>query len=154
MDHRCDDGHIERFGSHLRAWNDVVVEFLSASCRATAIVPRFAGRVCWVGATIRVLFGLFGCIEVLVMLIDEHLQVNTHILCKISAACIVFHHTTACVMFCMPDDLIRCGFVQAQAERRLILPHFASNIIATPKLVSKTFAILVQHKSTNTAQSL
>ena len=55
VDHRSDDRHVEGFGRHLRAIDDVVEELLAAARLAARLVPSLAG---WVGRerpTIRVL---------------------------------------------------------------------------------------------------
>merc|ERR1719183_423532 len=41
VDHWRDDGHIKWLSGDFTAVNEVVVEFLATSCRATSIIPRF-----------------------------------------------------------------------------------------------------------------
>ena len=55
VDHRSDDRHVEGFGGHLRAIDDVVEELLAAARLAAGLVPSLAGWVGREGAAIGVL---------------------------------------------------------------------------------------------------
>merc|ERR1719473_547830 len=74
MDHRRDDGDIERLGGHLGPVDNVVVELLAAPCWAAGLVPGLAAGVRWEWATFRILLCVLRSFEVLLMLIDERLH--------------------------------------------------------------------------------
>merc|ERR1719272_855192 len=154
VDDRGDDGHVERLCCNLGALKDVVVELLASACRAAGRIPRLATGVGCPLSAIWVLLSLLCCFEVLLMCVSQHLHINTHILCKVVAACVVLHDTTASVVLGVPKDLCSCGTVQAETERWLVLPHLASDIITTSKLICKALAILIEDKTSNTTQSL
>mmetsp|Transcript_44386 Transcript_44386/g.69203 ORF Transcript_44386/g.69203 Transcript_44386/m.69203 type:complete len:221 (+) Transcript_44386:404-1066(+) len=82
----------------------------------------------------------------------KHRHWNSHVLRQSLTALVIFHDAATGVVFAMPDDLIRSGFVQNQAEWWLVLPHLACNVVATAKLVCEAFALLVQNDAANAAQ--
>merc|ERR1740117_2184680 len=154
VDDRGDDGHVEGLCCNLGALKDVVVELLATACRAAGRIPRLATGVGCPLSAIWVLLSLLCCFEVLLMCVSQHLHINAHVLCKLDTAGIVLHDATASVVLGVPEDLCRCGTVQAETERWLVLPHLASDIITTSKLICKALAILVEDKTSDTPQSL
>merc|ERR1719272_1779599 len=154
VDDRGDDGHVEGVCCNLGALKDVVVELLATASGATGRIPGLAAGVGRPRATIGILLSLLCCFEVLLMCVSQHLHINAHVLCKLDTAGIVLHNATASVVLGVPKDLCRCGSVQAKTERWLVLPHLASDIITTSKLICEALAILVEDKTSNTTQSL
>mmetsp|Transcript_115503 Transcript_115503/g.188224 ORF Transcript_115503/g.188224 Transcript_115503/m.188224 type:complete len:208 (-) Transcript_115503:413-1036(-) len=152
MDHWGDDSHVEGLSSDLRTIDDVVVELLTAARLATGLIPSLAGRVCWERATVWVLLLLLRCFIMTLVSVNECLQVNAHVFGKLCATGVIFHHSTTSVMLTMPNDLIRSRFVQAEPERRLVLPHFSCDIVTAAKLIGKALAIFVQHEATHATQ--
>mmetsp|Transcript_22588 Transcript_22588/g.50540 ORF Transcript_22588/g.50540 Transcript_22588/m.50540 type:complete len:412 (+) Transcript_22588:278-1513(+) len=154
MDHRSDDGHIERLRGNCAARDDVVEEFLAAASLPAGLVPRLARRVSGPGATIGVLLGLLGGLIVLLSLVHEGLQGDAHVLSELGAVLVELHDTTAGVMLAVPHDLGGCGLVEHKTEGRLVLPHLAGHIIATAQLIRKALALGTEDKAADTTQGL
>mmetsp|Transcript_7375 Transcript_7375/g.8038 ORF Transcript_7375/g.8038 Transcript_7375/m.8038 type:complete len:235 (-) Transcript_7375:352-1056(-) len=57
-------------------------------------------------------------------------------------------------MLAMPRNFIRSGLVEAETERRLVLPHLTCDIVTAAKLVRKALPIGIQDKSAHTTQGL
>mmetsp|Transcript_51062 Transcript_51062/g.111311 ORF Transcript_51062/g.111311 Transcript_51062/m.111311 type:complete len:514 (-) Transcript_51062:66-1607(-) len=154
VDHRGDDGHVEGLGRHLGAGERVVVELLAAARLAARLVPGLAGRVRGEGPAIGVLLRLLRSREVIVVGLLEDRQGNTHVLGKRLTAGVELHDTAAGVVLAVPDDLIGRGLVQAETERRLVLPHLARHVVAAAELVGETLALRVEHDATHTTERL
>mmetsp|Transcript_91627 Transcript_91627/g.237451 ORF Transcript_91627/g.237451 Transcript_91627/m.237451 type:complete len:221 (+) Transcript_91627:204-866(+) len=90
----------------------------------------------------------------LLMCLLEHRQWHSHVLRECGPTLIEFHDTTARVMLAMPNDLVRCGLVERQAERRLVLPHLSRHVVTAAKLIGKAFAVRVQDQATNATERL
>merc|ERR1712139_568808 len=57
-------------------------------------------------------------------------------------------------MFAVPHDLVRGGLVQAETERRLVLPHLTCHVVATAQLVREALAKGVKDDTANTTKGL
>merc|ERR1711871_1148993 len=90
----------------------------------------------------------------LVMFLNQSLDSNPHILCKLFAIFIELHDTTARVVLAMPKDFIRCSLVEAKAKGRFVLPHLTCHVVTTTKLIGKTLAICIEDETTYTPQGL
>mmetsp|Transcript_4244 Transcript_4244/g.10028 ORF Transcript_4244/g.10028 Transcript_4244/m.10028 type:complete len:343 (+) Transcript_4244:427-1455(+) len=54
----------------------------------------------------------------------------------------------------MPDDLVGGSLVQAEAERGLVLPHLAGDVVTSTQLVGETLAVRVQDQTADASQGL
>mmetsp|Transcript_13802 Transcript_13802/g.36924 ORF Transcript_13802/g.36924 Transcript_13802/m.36924 type:complete len:514 (-) Transcript_13802:112-1653(-) len=154
VDHGCDDGDIEGLALHSAARDHIVVELLAAARLAADLVPRLARGVCGPAATVGVLLRFLGGLVVRLVRLLEDRHRNAHIRSQSGTTVVVLHDTTAGVVLAMPDDLLRGGLVQAQAEGRFVLPHLARDIVAAAELVRDALAVGVQHQAANAAERL
>merc|ERR1719473_1184312 len=154
VDHWGDDGHVELFRRELVAVDDVLEELLAAARRAAGLVPGLAVGVRGERAPIWVPLGVLSRGEVLVVRLHQGLQGDADVLRELGAICVVLHHATAGVVLAMPDDLGGGGFVQAQPEGRLVLPHLASHVVSAAELVSKALAVGVDDNASHAPQRL
>merc|ERR1719217_63693 len=130
------------------AGREVVEELLAPT------VMALAGRVRIVWATVRVGNLLLANFRmVLERLLDDALR-DPHLLRQVATRRIVLHDATALVVLAVPVDLRRRLLVQAEAERRLVLPHAAGHVVAAPELVREALAITVDEHTANTTESL
>jgi len=154
VDHWSDDGDVERLRGHRGPRDDVVVELLSRSRWAAGLVPRLARRVRRVGPPLRVRFGLLGRLVVLLMGLLEHRERHTHIIRERFSVGVKLHHASAGVVLAVPDDFLLGRLVEAQPERRLVLPHLTSHVVPPPQLVGKAFAFGVEHDAAHAPERL
>mmetsp|Transcript_47384 Transcript_47384/g.106581 ORF Transcript_47384/g.106581 Transcript_47384/m.106581 type:complete len:319 (-) Transcript_47384:177-1133(-) len=84
----------------------------------------------------------------------QHGEGNSHIACKGLTTFVELHDATPCVMLAVPVDLFRGGLVEAQPERRLALPHFTCHVVTAAELIGETLAVGIEHKATDSTQSL
>jgi hypothetical protein len=57
-------------------------------------------------------------------------------------------------MLTMPNNFIRCCFVEAETEWWLVFPHLASDIVTASKLIREALTIFVEDNATNTTEGL
>merc|ERR1719191_1510818 len=88
------------------------------------------------------------------MSVDESLKWHTHVFCQICTRGVVLHHTAASVVLAVPHNLVRCSLVQAQAERRFVLPHLTCHVVTAAKLVCEALAIGIKDNAANTTKGL
>merc|ERR1719261_278831 len=93
------------------------------------------GRVRIVLATIRVRNLLLANGGVVLEGLLEDALLDAHLLAQVARRRVVLHDTAALVVLAVPVDLRRRLLVQAEAERRLVLPHAAGHVVAAPELV-------------------
>merc|ERR1719326_339937 len=154
VDHGSDDGNVERLGSDLGPWNDVVVELLSTASWTTACIPRLARRVGWEWATVGIFLCFHGSLVMLLMLVYQRLQGDAHVFCKRFTSLIELHDTTTSVVLAMPDDLFLGGLVEAEAEWSFILPHFSCHIVTSTKLIGEPLTVGIEDQTAHTSESL
>mmetsp|Transcript_126763 Transcript_126763/g.364584 ORF Transcript_126763/g.364584 Transcript_126763/m.364584 type:complete len:245 (-) Transcript_126763:719-1453(-) len=154
VDHWRDDRHIKRLRLHLRPGDDVVVELFTRPRLAAGLVPRLARGVRRPRAAVGVALRLLRRLVMLLVRLLEHGKGHAHVIRERQTVLVVLHHTAAGVVLAMPDDLLRRRFVQRQSERRLVLPHLASDVVAAPELVGEALAVGVQNQAADTAESL
>merc|ERR1719183_617834 len=117
-------------------------------------VMRLAGRVRIVLAPIRVLLLLLAKGGVLLQGLLEHLLVNAHVLSEGATRLVALHDAAALVVLAVPVDLLRCLGVQAEAERRLVLPHATGHVVAAPELIRKALALTIDEHTANATEGL
>mmetsp|Transcript_14014 Transcript_14014/g.33060 ORF Transcript_14014/g.33060 Transcript_14014/m.33060 type:complete len:207 (-) Transcript_14014:673-1293(-) len=125
------------------------------------LVPRLAAAIGFVRSIGRVLALLLG---VLVVLLQCRLSVGDReaiLLRQVCKRLVLLHESSALVVLAVPSDLGRCLGVEAQEEAwglakddALVLPHHASDVVASAQLIAEPVAIGIQEHATNTAQSL
>ena len=84
----------------------------------------------------------------------EHALRNAHLLGEVFTRVVGLHDTTALVVLTVPVDLLRGLGVQAEAERRLVLPHAPGDVVAAPELVSEALALTVDEHTANATKRL
>ena len=97
---------------------------------------------------------LLGSFEVLLVRIDELLQGYAHVLGQVLTCRVELHDASAGVVLSMPDDLVSCSLVEAEAEGRLVLPHLARDVIAAAQLIAEAVAVRIQNNAAHTTQGL
>merc|ERR1719473_1655397 len=117
-------------------------------------VVGLAGRVRVVLATVRVRHLLLAKRSVILEGRLEHALLDAHLLAQVAGRRVVLHDATALVVLAVPVDLRRRLLVQAEAERRLVLPHAAGHVVAAPELVREALALTIDEHTANTTESL
>mmetsp|Transcript_32509 Transcript_32509/g.78110 ORF Transcript_32509/g.78110 Transcript_32509/m.78110 type:complete len:306 (+) Transcript_32509:302-1219(+) len=154
VDGRRDNSNIERLLGKLSAGDHIVVELLANTGLSRGLIMRLPA---WVGvplAALRVGLLLLRCLVMLLVSSSQFLHRHTHVLSKSLTTLVVLHDTTASVVLAVPNDFIGRSLVQAKAERGLVLPHLAGDIIAPTQLVGESVALGVQQQTTDSSQGL
>jgi len=154
VDHWCDDGHVEGFMLHARAWQNVVEKLLAAACLAARLIMRLAGGIGRPLALLRMGLSLLGRLVMLLVSLLQHVDVHAHVLGQIVTCLVVLHHPATGVVLAVPNDLLGGGLVQAQPEGRLALPHLARHVVATAQLIAEALALGVEDDSTHSTEGL
>mmetsp|Transcript_32508 Transcript_32508/g.78106 ORF Transcript_32508/g.78106 Transcript_32508/m.78106 type:complete len:349 (+) Transcript_32508:302-1348(+) len=153
VDGRRDNSNIERLLGKLSAGDHIVVELLANTGLSRGLIMRLPA---WVGvplAALRVGLLLLRCLVMLLVSSSQFLHRHTHVLSKSLTTLVVLHDTTASVVLAVPNDFIGRSLVQAKAERGLVLPHLAGDIIAPTQLVGESVAFSIQEQPTDSTQS-
>jgi len=131
-----------------------VEKLLAAACLATCLIVRLAGGIGWPLSIVRMRLSLLGRLVMLLVSLLQDADAHAHVLGQVVACLVVLHHPAAGVMLAVPDDLLRCGLVQAQPEWRFALPHLAGHVVATAQFIAEALALGVQDQPTHATQRL
>lgn len=79
---------------------------------------------------------------------------DTNLLGKCLAVLEVLHQATTNIVLAVPLDFLGGARVEDQADRELVLPHHACDVITVTELIAEALAIGLQQQTTDTTKGL